>query len=301
MSARQQESAKHAEVHSAFRCIGLVYRPQDLACGILPGAAGDRTFEYDVVVCVRHAGTAAEARKKIEAGAYSEACALWDAEIDALYAERIGQADMETAGIAVEEQAAFGLQLKSLESALRLVCKESEAAAIAVEERMNECVRLCGELYASGFALSAPSAALPESEANKACSHQVTWLADGSAHVTDYLCETHRKTALLAGRLLENITSGEDRVFVWQRVQDYWMQKLNAMYDIWYLSADESQRGTIVTSRVSFEQMIEARKKTLAGRYPEDPAVAAEILANMIMERTELLCRVLRNAGILTD
>ena len=258
------------------------------------------TSEYALAVCARHAGTAAEAVKRMDAGEYTRACALWDAEIDALFAEWIGKADADGAVNAVEEQAAFNLQLKSLEAALALVCKEDEAAAVAAEERMNECVRLCGVLHADGSPFSADTAPLPDSEAGKSCTHRITWQEGGSASIADSLCETHRNIARLAGRLLENITCEEDLVYAWQRAQEYWLLELNAMYDIWYLSADESRRGAIVTARISFEQLLEARKKTLASLYPDNSAAAAEILANMIMDRTELLCRVLHQAGILT-
>ena len=271
------------------------------ACGKLLTAAGDGTSEYTVVICAQHAGTAAEVKRRMDAGEYSQACALWDAEIDALFAEWIGKTDAEGAGNAVEEQAAFGLQLKSLESALRLICEEEEVAAVAAEERMNECVRLCGELHTAGSAPAAGSAAQPDSEAVKACGHRITWQETGAAHIVDQQCETHRETSRLVGRLLENAAGGEDRGFVWQRARDYWMQELNAMYDIWYMSADESGRGMIMTSRVSFGQLVEARQKTLAGLYPDDPAAAEEILTRMIIERAGLLCRMLHGAGILTD
>ena len=33
--------------------------------------------------------------------------------------------------------------------------------------------------------------------------------------------------------------------------------------------------------------------------YPDDPAAAAEVLANMIMHRTEMICRILHEAKVL--
>ena len=73
------------------------------------------------------------------------------------------------------------------------------------------------------------------------------------------------------------------------------------MYDTWYLASDETRRAKIAADRISFDRLIEARRKTLADLYPDDPAAAAEVLANMIMERTELICRLLHEAGILKD
>ena len=73
------------------------------------------------------------------------------------------------------------------------------------------------------------------------------------------------------------------------------------MYDIWYLSADESQRPVIAEDRMSFDRLLAARQKTLADMYPDHPEIAAEVLANLIMDRTETICRVLHAAGVLTD
>ena len=73
------------------------------------------------------------------------------------------------------------------------------------------------------------------------------------------------------------------------------------MYDTWYLSAPPEQKPLIAADRMSFDKLIEARREALAIMYPDDPATAEEVLANMIMHRTELICNVLHEAGILTD
>ena len=93
----------------------------------------------------------------------------------------------------------------------------------------------------------------------------------------------------------------ESREAAWQRAQRNWILELNTMYDIWYLSADETQRPVIAEDRMSFDRLLTARQKTLADMYPDRPDIAAEVLANMIMDRTETVCRVLHDAGILTD
>ena len=50
---------------------------------------------------------------------------------------------------------------------------------------------------------------------------------------------------------------------------------------------------------VSFDELINARRESLAQMYPDDPAAAAEVLANMIMHRTEMICRILHEAKVL--
>ena len=77
--------------------------------------------------------------------------------------------------------------------------------------------------------------------------------------------------------------------------------ELDAMYDLWYLSAPADQKPVIAADRISFGKLIDARREALAIMYPDDPATAAEVLANMIMHRTEMICHVLHEAGILKD
>ena len=71
------------------------------------------------------------------------------------------------------------------------------------------------------------------------------------------------------------------------------------MYDTWYLSAEAGQKARIAADRMSFDELINARRESLAQMYPDDPAAAAEVLANMIMHRTEMICRILHEAKVL--
>ena len=79
------------------------------------------------------------------------------------------------------------------------------------------------------------------------------------------------------------------------------MPELNLMYDTWYISAGADQKAIIAADRMAFDELITARRETLAILYPDDPATAEEVLANMIMHRAELICYVLHEAGILID
>ena len=268
-------------------------------------AVGSGVTEHDVTECADHALTAAESKQLTDSQDYAQAKTLWDEEIDALYAEWAELADAEGARNAEDEQAAFMFQLRMLEASLGLVCDEAEVNAVSVEERMNKCVRLCYELHSApetrSDSLDSAHANASGNQSAAECSHEATYLADGSAHVVDCQCESHRRTMQLTSRMLESAGDGEDKLIAWQRAQGNWLLELNAMYDTWYLASDETRRAKIAADRISFDRLIEARRKTLADLYPDDPAAAAEVLANMIMERTELICRVLHSAGILKD
>ena len=266
---------------------------------------GEGVTEHDVTECEDHTETAAKSMELVDGKAYDEAKDLWAEEIGELYAEWIDNADAQGARNAEDEQAAFELHTKALENSIALVCDPEEAKAIAVEERMNKCVRLCYELHSApetrSDSLESDHSSLPKAKTGDECKHTATYMSDGSAHIVDDQCESHATTTELTNSLLEGAEDDEDRAAAWKRAQGIWLLQLNTMYDKWYLSADESQRAIIAADRMSFDRLIEARRTTLADLYPNDPATAEEVLANMIMERTELICRLLHNAGILTD
>ena len=266
---------------------------------------GDGITEHDLIECADHAETAAQSRRLAESREYDEAEALWNGEIDALYTEWIAHADAEGARNAEDEKAAFELHTQALENAVSLVCDPAEAKAIILEERMNKTVRLCYELHSAPGArsdsLASEYASLPASTAGDECRHTATYLESGAAHIVDHPCESHQTTMDLTRSLLDSAADEGEKAAAWQRAQGIWLLQLNTMYDKWYLSAEESQRAVIAADRMSFDRLIEARRRTLADLYPDDPAAAAEVLANMIMERTGLICRLLHNAGILTD
>ena len=74
------------------------------------------------------------------------------------------------------------------------------------------------------------------------------------------------------------------------------------MYDTWYLSTEDAiEKTKIAADRMSFDELINARREALAAMYPDDPATAEEVLANLIMHRAEVICNVLHEAGVLAD
>ena len=205
-------------------------------------ALGEGISEHDVTECEAHASTAAEVRKLAESQDWNEAKNLWNSDIAGLYAEWIEKADAEGARNAEDEQAAFAYHMNALEASLGLVCDPAEVGAVSVEERMNKCVRLCYELHSApgtrSDSLEGDHAALPKVKAGNECRHEAAYLADGSAHIVDDQCESHQATTLLTGRLLEMAADDEDKLVAWQRIQGNWLVRLNAMYDVWYLSSD---------------------------------------------------------------
>ena len=275
------------------------------ACASTLTAVGDGVTQRDLSECDEHTETAKKSEELVQNGGADQAKVLWDADIDELYKEWEGVSGGESKRIAENEQAAFTHQIGALENSLTLVCDEETVNTIAVEERMNKTVGLCYELHAAPEtrpdSLEASHSSMSKSNTSDECRHSVTYGEAGTARYVDDQCENHTLTMQMTQYLLDTAKDDEDREIAWLRAQGNWLLELDSMYDKWYLSADAVQRVVIAADRMAFDKLINARREALAEMYPNDPATAAEVLANMIMERTETMCRVLHEAGVLTD
>ena len=275
------------------------------ACVPTLTAMGEDVAQRDLTECEEHTETAKEAGQMIDTGNYTGAAALWDGEIREMYTEWEGSSEGEARRIAENEHAAYDHQAEALDASLALVCSPEEAQAIAAEERMEKCIEMCYELHAAPEdrpdSIQGKHKEAPKGKNDILCSRAVSYAAAGPVHLEDDRCESHATTAQLTQVLLESAEDDEDRTNVWLRTQSNWLMELDAMYDLWYLSAPADQKPVIAADRISFGKLIDARREALAIMYPDDPATAAEVLANMIMHRTEMICHVLHEAGILKD
>ena len=273
------------------------------ACTPSLTAMGEGVSQRDLKECDEHTQTAQEAEKLIANGEYAAAAQLWDAEIGNLYQEWEKNSEGEAKRIAENEQAAFDHQMAALEASLALVCKDKDVQAIAAEERMEKCIGLCYELHTAPE--DRPDSAegnhteLKKGKAAKKCSRDVQYTEAGPVHLEDDQCESHTLTTQLTQALLEAAETDEEREIAWLRAQGNWLLELDMMYDTWYLSAEAGQKTRIAADRMSFDELINARRESLVQMYPDDPAAAAEVLANMIMHRTEMICRILHEAKVL--
>ena len=276
------------------------------ACMPALTGVGDGVTQRELTECEEHTVTAQDAEKLIAGGRYDEAIRLWDGEISKLYQEWKNGEEGEDLRIAENDEAAYTRQMAALSESLALVCSEEQAGAIAVEERMEKCVGLCYELHTAPEerpdSIGAEHADLQKETAGSECTRAVDYTADGPAHLVDDQCESHVLTNRLTQVQLENAGDNEEQANAWIRVQGNWLLELNLMYDTWYLSTEDAvEKAKIAADRMSFDELINARREALAAMYPDDPATAEEVLANLIMHRAEVICNVLHEAGVLTD
>ena len=274
------------------------------ACKPILSAVGDGISWRDLTECEIHSNTASQSEIFVIIGDYDQADSAWDADIDRLYAEWIAKADAEGRLTAENEQAAFHQQMDAMAASLALVCDQKTARTLTAEERMNKCILLCYELHAApeqrADSLSAFHTALPDAPRGAQCRHKTTYDED-AAHFIDDMCGEHTQTMQLTKDLLDQAQDAESRMIAWEQSQLNWTAELDHLYDVWYLSASEDQRPLIAADRMSFDTLISARREALADLYPDDPATAAEVLSNLIMTRTETMCRVLHEANILEE
>ena len=275
------------------------------ACTPSLTAVGEGVSQRDLTECEEHTETAKDAEKLIAEGAYEEASMLWDGEINNLYQEWEKNTDGEARRIAENEQAAFEHQITALGASLSLVCSDKNTQAILTEERMEKCIGLCYELHTAPEerpdSTGGTHKELTKGKKINKCRLDVNYTEAGPVHLEECQCESHILTNQLTQALLEAAEDDNDREIAWLRAQSNWLLELDTMYDTWYLSAEPAQKALIAADRMSFDELINARREALAYMYPDDPAAAAEVLANMIMHRTELICSILHEAGIMKN
>lgn len=274
------------------------------ACEPAITALGNGTENLELRECETHAEIAEQGRLLTVIHAYDEARNTWKAEIDRLYGTWIGKADAEGAIVAEDEQAAFRHQIDAFSDALALVADQQTAATILSDEYLAKCVELCYELHRAPEkrldSLDAAHTTLPDAAPSEECTRSATY-NETSADFLCAGCETHAETGELVLEVLAEATDSDEKALAWSRAQTLRISDLNDMYDVWYLSAPEEQRDIIAADRMSFDELITARRAALADLYPDDAATAEETLYHFIDRRVATVCRVLHEAGILTE
>ena len=275
------------------------------SCQVVLTGLGEGVEWRDVLECTDHSETNEKVRQLLDSASYGEAISAWENDISALYTEWANAADAEGKLLVEDEQAAFERQMQALEGSLALVCDDDKVQTILTEERMYKCYNLCYELHTAPEdrldRLDGTHEDLPDAGEGEECTYTVSDYETRLTHYVKDQCNSHMQTMDMIQYMLDLAAEGEDKLVAWKRAQGYWTAELDAMYDTWYLSSEEDAQQLIAADRMSFDDLIKAREAALADLYPDDPATAAEVLTNMIMDRTEVICHVLHEAGVLEE
>ena len=248
------------------------------ACQPALTGLGDGAAEWSLERCPDHAAVAREAEGKTGA----EALALWSEALDAEYAEWLAEADEGLRPLIEAEQAAFREQLAAYAAAWLRFSDEDTAAGKAAELVMHKVSLLCFARQASSedwTALFAEAEDLDTDPEQAFCRRESHAFVVG-LEVWESLCPEHAQLAAAA----------EDEEG-WRELKTLWLAALNAETDERWLSADEESRELIAAERQSFGRWLAAEEALLTARYPEDPALVQQLLAQAIRARTVDLCR----------
>ena len=238
---------------------------------------GEGTAEWTLTRCDAHAALAREAEGKTP----EEALAIWTAALDAEYEAWLAEADESLRPAIETERDAFREQLEAYRALWAGLGGEELGAEKAAELTMHKLSLLCFARHADEAAWAAVTAgaeALDAAESPAACQRQsrdsVTEL-----QIRETLCEEHRGLGLTA----------EDDAG-WRQLKRDWLQALNGETDAWYLLFDEEARPLIAAERQSFGRWLKAEEALLSLQFPEDPALAQQLLALAVRSRALEFC-----------
>ena len=238
---------------------------------------GEGTAEWTLNRCDAHAALAREAEGKTP----EEALAIWTAALDAEYEAWLAEAEESLRPAIEAERDAFREQLEAYRALWAGLGGEELGAEKAAELAMHKLSLLCFSRRADAEAWAAvlgEAESLDASGSPAACQRQ---RRDSVAElqIREALCEEHRGIGLT-----------EEDAEGWRQLKRDWLQALNGETDAWYLLLDEESRPLIAEARQSFGRWLKAEEALLSLQFPEDPALAQQLLALAVRSRTLEFC-----------
>lgn len=267
---------------------------------------GAMAAKYSLEYCPEHYETyqkvqalVEEAETQNEAAieaAWTEACALWKADANALYEEALETANGERRAALFEDRIAQFTYLSSYADTLQKVygIEPYRAAQLTAEAWMNLCVDLCDLLNTAPETLEnsvyGSHAELTETAELPQCAHAVLEATDSLVLYADMQCTGHAGIEAAAQKLIAGATAKTVRERAWRRVQSLWLSDLNRETNARYKAADAETRTLIAANRSLFDKAVAARQALLKQLYPAQPELAAEQIAILLSNQSAFLC-----------
>ncbi|MDO5328105.1 MAG: hypothetical protein Q4G00_15530 [Clostridia bacterium] len=199
----------------------------------------------------------------------------------------------------LQEKEAFYAQLSALDEALKLRYPGSPETAeeLTVRTLMRRAVNLCYEMGAE------PGETRPDSvfsdhfakEPNTLPAHCSTLWTDESqeSRLNEITCAAHEELNETVTRMILE-AQDEEALDAFIQAQTAWLSELDRMTaQRLQAAAGQQEREAISKDRALFGQWLTARRTLLAFLYPDQPAAAAEQIADAIQARVKLLCQVM--------
>ncbi len=230
---------------------------------------------YTLHACSEHTAAASGAGTADPAAA----CAIWWAEIDKLYETLYAAGNSEAKAVLLAERAEFNTYAANY-------------GALYGDEALAELLRFkCAELCCMMHTASETqpsSLTMALSGKLNGTENDATVREVGAMTGSD--CDVTERYAGAAARAFNGVldllreAKTYDRVDVFLRGQAFWQAALDEKVNAAYAAADRDQRKLIILWRTGLDALLAAERPLLILLYPDNAAMAEEILMNMIKD-----------------
>ena len=284
----------------------------DEKCHVVPSADtcyvkavsrdGD-SIEYEVHFCSEHAqiqksiltmANAADDEYKLQK-VWDYAIAMWQNAIDVQYEELVSACDDAAKIIVLNERAAYMAMIENARLALEIAQpdKPAENAYVIAQLLQDKCIDLCYIMN------TAPSDRVDsifnveriqnEVEIYVSCASVIIEEIDGKLSYTDQYCMTHGFTYEMMELLLEN----DNSLDAWVIVRSLWEIELSNAYNALCENVSETVGNAYLSEYMGYLKWINAYEQFMTIVYPDKPELVAEVMVNVIMDRTMDICEII--------
>lgn len=274
--------------------------PGEDSCYIKAVTRDGGSVEYEVHFCQKHAQThnsilmmanaAADPAKQQMAWEYGYA--LWQKEIEAMYAQILAASD-DTARINVmNERAAYLAMVGSTQYALKIAepGQPAETAHAIAKLWQDKCIDLCYLMNnapsARADSIFAVDRAQTAAAAAEKCSCTVAEESEDKIVFADQYCSVHSFTYEMMDLLLFTDDSAE----TWEAIRTLWEIELASAYNALYAAASDEGGVAYLVECATYQNWLKVYELFVTMSYPGRPEIVAEVMANAIMDRAMDAC-----------
>ncbi len=246
---------------------------------VLTGYSGSET-QYELILCDQHQAVKAAAQALDDQAAR----ALWADAVGAMYDALAARYPGETAALIESERELFFEQLTPYEAMLTDAFGEKASAEIILNELQNRCLDLCCALHTAPDARldsvrRADVPALPMKDRLPDRCARETAATDAGWRVAESLCREHLFIRSALDQQLKAAETPEERAKAFGAEKRLWQTVLMERANRLYQAADPENKAAVADSLNLFFRWLSARQRVLSALYPQDEAVAMEIIS----------------------
>lgn len=131
----------------------------------------------------------------------------------------------------------------------------------------------------------------------ESCVRTLAAVSESGTVYTLHYCATHAQAAQAADALINGARTEEELAAAWRQAAGIWRGVLNQEYDQCANASTGSARAAFLMEKDAFEQYIDALEAQLHLLHPDEPALVAETIAELLRDRAAEGCYEMYNAG----